>query len=478
MLKLRPYQTESIRLLQDGFRRHKRQVLCLPTGAGKTVIFSQMVFMAASKGTSTLVLTHRQELFKQTFASVAAYNIPIQRINPDTKHIDGTALVSVAMVETLERRIRAGKNNLEPGLIIIDEAHFGNFTKIIQHFENSFVIGVTATPVGKHFHQLYTVLVDPISISDLIASKFLCQYKGYQMQDDFSDLKVSRGEYTEESLFLHFDKPELYKGVVEKYKEKCNGQKAIVFNCNIEHSDLTAKAFNDAGIKSYSLTSRTGAAERERILSDFHDGCFMVLNNCGILTNGYDEDTITVVIVNRATASLPLWLQMCGRGSRPNPNKTMFTVLDFGKNHERHGLWNGNRTWKIEKPRERTERAAPTKECPTCAAMLYASVRQCPYCGYMFIAPDKEATVKDGVLVEVVPNTWDGKYIDECTIPELCDIQAKGKLKAAYIWRIVRARGELQRYADLMGYSRGWVWTQQTKFKHDTAYKNILVNSS
>ncbi|MFK5283892.1 helicase-related protein, partial [Lacticaseibacillus paracasei] len=76
--------------------------------------------------------------------------------------------------------------------------------------------------------------------------------------------------------------------------------------------------------------------DRKKILSRFKNGEFLVLNNCGILTTGYDEPTIEVIIVNRATMSLPLWLQMCGRGSRIFPNKKNFMVLDFGKNHDRH----------------------------------------------------------------------------------------------------------------------------------------------
>ena len=130
---LREYQKTAINMLKSGFSKHKRQVLCAPTGSGKTVIFAQMVYLSASNGTSTLVLTHRIELFEQTFKAIDRLGVPIQRVEAKTKNLDSGAMVTVAMVETIERRIKKGFA-IEPKLIIIDEAHFGNFTKIIKYF--------------------------------------------------------------------------------------------------------------------------------------------------------------------------------------------------------------------------------------------------------------------------------------------------------------------------------------------------------
>ena len=115
------------------------------------------------------------------------------------------------MVETVERRLKKGFA-IEPALIIIDEAHFGNFTKLIEHWKDAYIIGATATPVGKHFYKYYTNLVETITINELIQLGFLCNYRAFQMQDDFSDVKVSKGEFEEGSLFTHFDKAELYSG--------------------------------------------------------------------------------------------------------------------------------------------------------------------------------------------------------------------------------------------------------------------------
>src|SRR3990172_1220456 len=115
MIELYPYQQESIIQLREGFRRHQRQVLCLPTGSGKTVVFSEMVRLAAERGTRTLVLTDRIELFEQTFSSLKKSNIHPQIITAQTKNIYD-APISVAMVETIYRRISKGAI-LTPNLI-------------------------------------------------------------------------------------------------------------------------------------------------------------------------------------------------------------------------------------------------------------------------------------------------------------------------------------------------------------------------
>lgn len=478
-IELRPYQIEAIKRLQDGFKKHKRQILCLATGSGKTVVFSKMVYMAATNGTQTLVLTHRTELFEQTFKAIEKHGISIQRIEAKNKKLDPTALVSVGMVETVERRIKNGFS-IEPKLIIIDEAHFGNFTKLVDHWSSSFVIGATATPVGKHFYQYYTNLIETITIRELIDNGYLCDYRAFQMQDDFSDVKISKGEFEESSLFAHFDKAELYSGVVEKYIEKSMGKKTVVFNCNIQHSENTTQAFRSAGIESYSITSLTSKEERANILRRYDAGEFMVLNNCGILTTGWDCPSVECVIVNRATMSLPLWLQMCGRGSRPYNGKEKFTVLDFGKNHDRHGMWNEPRNWQIEKPKKKKEMAAPTKECPNCAAMLYASVRVCSECGYEFIPADKETEIKDGVLVEIIKKSYEGKKLSELDIEELAELITNKTYKAQFIWRVVRSKGDKQidKFEKIMQYKRGWAWVQKNKYSEDdNIFNDFIVKS-
>lgn len=461
--ELREYQKDTIRELRSGFKKgQKRQVLCLPTGAGKTVVFSTMIANALKKGTKVLTVTDRVELFDQTFKAIENTGaIRPELIAAGARNIDEKHQLHVAMVETLSRRIKK-LPDLKPDMIVIDEAHKGNFTKIIEAYPDAFVIGATATPVGKHFFKYYSNIVHPVDIPELVAEGYLSPCHAFQMQDDFSDLETRRGEFTESSMLMHYDKPKLYGGVVDQYLKRANGKKTLVFNCNIEHAEKMNAEFLSRGVRSEVITSKTNKHDRQRILQAFSDGLIPVLNNCGILTTGYDEPSIECIIVNRATQSLPLWLQMCGRGSRIYPNKDRFTLLDFGGNHDRHGLWSEKRTWRLDPPKKKKDGVAPVKTCEGCEAMIATSVRVCPYCGHEHEVNARQ--LGQGDLVEVqAPAELVGKFIGELTIDELIDLQKSGKYKASFIWRVVRSKGyeKLKEYAIKMQYSKGWLWRQK-----------------
>lgn len=471
MINLRPYQIESINELRYGFKKYKRQILALPTGAGKTVVFSEMVRLANEKQTVTIVLTDRTELFKQTIKALGRVGVAVEEISPNSKKTYLGATIYLAMIETLKRRVNIIEQ-LNPKLIIIDEAHKGNFTKIFELFPDAKIIGATATPVGKHIPKFYQNIVQNIDVPDLVENGFLVPCKPYQMVDDFSDLSVEKGEFSNQSLDAHFNKPSLYNGVVENWQKLANGLKTICFCVNIEHTINTCNAFLDAGISAEFITSKTPTIERDGILKAFTNNSFTVLVNCGILTTGYDEPSILCVIMNRATKSLPLWLQCAGRGSRLFPKKKEFILLDFGGNHTRLGLWNEPRIWSL-KEKKKKEGVAPVKDCPKCSALLPAFVRNCKYCGHEFDI--KESEIKEGVMIEVLPKVPDqlkGKKISELNLFELIELQKSKKYKASYIWRVVRNKELIEEYAEIMGYSNGWVYRQeQEKDNEFTDYK-------
>tara|TARA_R110000772_G_scaffold120327_5_gene226544 strand:- start:15367 stop:16806 length:1440 start_codon:yes stop_codon:yes gene_type:complete len=478
MIKLRPYQTNTTEAVKKSFASgHRNTILCAPTGSGKTVMFSDIILKAAKRSTRCLVLTDRLELFKQTLGSLVRVNISVQELNAKTrlKDFDPLAIVTLGMVETIKRR---KLTDYDPQLIIIDEAHKGNFSKVIEQYPNARIIGATATPVGKHIPKYYTDIVSIIDIPELIDNGFLSPCRPYQMQDDFSDLKTNRGEYTDSSLFEHFAKKNLYAGVIENWKKYAENKKTIVFNVNIEHTEQMHTEFKAAGIHSEFLTSNTTTEERNRILKAFKDGLFPVLNNCGILTTGYDEPSIECVIMNRKTKSLPLWLQCCGRGSRIFPGKTEFVVLDFGRNHDEHGLWAEPRDWKLEQPKKKKKlQAAPVKDCPKCAAMVAASARVCAFCGHLFSETKK--TLEEGVMVEVksiVPEELIGVQMDVCTVDQLIKLQQVKRFSAAFIWRVVRSNGAeaVRDYAKKMNYKQGWVKRQLDDLEN-SEFQNIIL---
>jgi len=477
MIELRPYQKDAILNLREGFKKHHRQVLCSPTGSGKTVIFSEMVRMASNKPNArVLVLTDRIELFKQTFASLERTGVKPQILNAavSMNSFNKNAVVTVAMVETIARR---DLGSYKPTLIIIDEAHKGNFSKILEKYPEAKTVGATATPVGKHMAQYYDDIVETIDIPELVRKGFLAPCIAYQMQDKMEGLTVRAGEYTNKSLINIFDDKTKYIGVVDEYLKKANGRKTIVFNVNIKHSNQMCEEFNARGVESYSITSKTSSEERERILKAFKNGEFPVLNNCGILTTGYDEPSIECVIMNRKTKSLPLWLQCVGRGSRIFPGKENFIVLDFGRNHDEHGLWAAPREWKLKQKKSNKEKAAPLKECPNCYGVNYASAKECIVCGFVF--PIKKTKEIEGIMVRIdsgVPKSLEGKFIAACTIDELILLQKVKKYKSHFIWRVVRSMGAMaiQEYAMKMMYSNGWIYNQKQKM-YDSDFTNFII---
>src|SRR6202000_1726241 len=119
---------------------------------------------------------------------------------------------------------------------------------------------------------------------ELVEQGFLTPCHAYQMQDDISDIKTgNNGEFTDDSLFNHYNKSKLYDGVIDKWIEKCNNEQTIVFNVNVKHTINMTEAFNAAGIKSFCIHSETPDIDRKSIMNEFSRGAFPVLNNCGIL---------------------------------------------------------------------------------------------------------------------------------------------------------------------------------------------------
>jgi superfamily II DNA or RNA helicase len=224
----------------------------------------------------------------------------------------------------------------------------------------------------------------------------------YAAKADFSDVKVTGGDYNNAALFKKFDEAVLYDGLVEQFEKFARDKKTLIFNVNVEHSLKTVEKLREAGYTCEHVDGSTPSEKRRKILADFKAGAFQILSNCSVLTTGYDEPSIEAIIVNRATMSLPLWLQMAGRGSRLHQNKPFFTLIDMGANCYKHGLWDDSRTWSLVKPRRSSSGVAPVKLCEGCEAMNHASARECKECGKPFDI--KKKALKKAEFVEVNRN--------------------------------------------------------------------------
>jgi superfamily II DNA or RNA helicase len=211
------------------------------------------------------------------------------------------------------------------------------------------------------------------------------------------------------------------------------------------------------------IDGETPTAERKRILQWFKDTPNALISNVGILNAGFDEPSIEVVILYRATKSVSLFLQMCGRGSRVIPNvKNEFAILDFGNNIQRHGFWEQERAWSLKKKKKR-DGVAPVKDCPSCFAMLPAQVMTCNYCGHEFVKTEKEKQAE--VIAELAKMTYQ-QIQDEIKTADFKKLeviaQAKG-YKLGWVYWHLKTEKDLINYAKWKGYHMNWVQHQLEK---------------
>lgn len=413
-MKLRPYQEKGVIDSATKLALGKRKIICqLATGGGKTVMFSAITNRYITRNNkSVLILVHRIELLQQTRRTLYnAFNITAQPIVAGMKTIP-PAQVYVGMVETVNNRVAKLPNI---GLVIIDEAHIAVHNKMHDHFPDQFIIGFTATPLSanrkKPLNMFYEDIVCCVDIPELIKSGSLCQNITRAPKDvvDRASLSMKGGDFQEGLMGMAFSKPRYVENTVKAYERYGKGTKTIIFNVTIDHSQQVNAAFHSAGYPSKHLDGEMSKQERIAILRWFADTPDAILNNVGVLTAGFDEPTIETVIVNRATMSMPLWLQMTGRGARPNPQKEMFTIIDLGGNAAVHGDWSYARDWEgmFFNPPKPGEGVAPVKNCPQCEGIVPASTRICKLpnpelpCGYEFPTKeqDKEEELSDFVVV-------------------------------------------------------------------------------
>lgn len=325
----------------------------LPTGGGKTVIFSEMVRQYLKKHSKkVLVMTHRVELCRQTSTMLTGFGV-VNKVVDSKADLDDQAEYScyVAMVETLNNRLNDDKLDIsDVGLVIIDEAHYNSFTKLFKFFEKSFILGVTATPLSSNkelpMKGNYDELIVGETIESLIENEFLARAEVFQYDMGLTSLEIgSNGDYTVKSSEDLYSSPAMLEKLLMAYEKHSKGKKALIFNNGINTSINVYHTFNAAGLPVMHLDNTATKKQRAQILKWFKETPNAILTSVSILTTGFDEPTIDTIILNRATKSLTLYYQMIGRGSRILNNKSKFTVVDLGNNMYRFGPWGADLDW-------------------------------------------------------------------------------------------------------------------------------------
>ncbi len=486
-IRLRPYQVEFVGNLSRAVVEHKRVIACAPTGSGKTKMFISIAKTAMARGRAVIIITETIKIFDQIQEEAGGHEIKAGQKNMFIQE----GQLYIAMAQTLAKRpiIIEQINRLpQPAIVIVDEAHIGTPTKLINQLTNALLLGFTATPdwrAAKHLPQIYNECIVACQVDDLIQEGFLCSYKhSARTKGDLAAMEIKGGEFTERSQENALNTSAVFDGIFEDL-HKVKFTKCMIFVASIKHCEDMYARLSEQGFRVCRYHSKLENSSYE--ISKFTKlGMADICVSVGSLTKGFDCPPIDLVILNRATTSLPLYLQMIGRGSRPIPGvKNFFEVIDYGGNWERHGLYfwdrDWNELWKEPKNKRRKEPgAAAIRECPKCESIVSASARICQYCNFEF--PIEEKKLAQGELVDITKDLEPlrGRHVSSL-FPEELAKYAKIKEKKNFAIRVAKAQEQLQpgwiyQFGSAMGYRRAWVERALTEIPNEPIeYTDIII---
>lgn len=347
MRELRPYQKQAIEAVFAAEQRGVRcQALVLATGLGKTVIFSHLI---AQRGGRALVLAHRDELLQQAALKILAIqpgaNVGIVRGDLDQRN----AQIVVASVQTLARDKRLQRLRPDFSTVIVDECHHAaakSYEKIFEHVaeSNPLLVGVTATPDradGKGLDAYFSEIVFEMGIDAGIEQGWLANLEGRLIHlkgADFSKVHVKKGDYDLSELEAIMDAANWHEHVAGAYFQHAAERKGIIFVPKVSMARDLAAHMAAQGARVESVDGTMATEQRRGVLRRLATGETQVVVNCAVLTEGFDEPSISCVVMARPTKSRALYVQCVGRGLRLHAGKENCLVLDMVGVSQRHDL--------------------------------------------------------------------------------------------------------------------------------------------
>lgn len=353
-LTLRPYQRRAVEGTFAAWRRGvRRPALVAPTGAGKTIIISEVIQRAHAAGCHrSVVLVHRDELVGQTMDKLASVAPHLRAGVVAGRRDDISARVVVASVATL-RGARRREALRGVGLVVVDECHHalrGNsYGTVLQHFgcfteTGALALGVTATMERADkgaLGEVWEEIAERIEIAPLIADGHLVRPRAVHVwvEDlDLSKVKAKAGDFSEGALGRALAESMAPDRIVEAVQTHAQGRQGILFAPTVEFAALMAQRLNEAGFPAALVSGSQPIEERRGALKDFRAGKVQWLCNCMVLTEGTDLPMAEVCLIARPTRSAPLFIQMVGRVLRPWAGKKDALVIDVVGASRRHRL--------------------------------------------------------------------------------------------------------------------------------------------
>src|SRR3990167_9217405 len=406
-IKLRYYQSDGEEALRNNIRQGiKNQILCLPTGSGKTISAAHLISECYSKGKRAIFVCDRIALINQTSEVFDIYGIPHGVIQADHWRYRPYERIQIASAQTLARREWP-----EADLIVIDECHCVQETvKNRIGKRNTVTIGLTATPFTKGLGKIYDSVVTVTTMNKLTEQKFIVPFRVFAASEpDMKGVKVVAGEWSEDEAAKKCIP--IVGDCVSEYLKHGENKKFIAFGCNIAHCEELNRQFLAAGIMTELYTCHTPDTARAVMMTEFHKSNSYIrgLISVSALSKGLDVPDVEIIIMARPLrSSLAEHIQILGRGLRPSNGKTYCLVLDHAGNMLRfwedmhdffeHGVTELDDGKPKKKDKAKPKIKKPIK-CPACFH-VHDPTPACPACGIVYEKRSKTEHI-NGALTEI-----------------------------------------------------------------------------
>jgi len=485
--KLRDYQERAISTLRSFIGKGLRKtIMALPTGAGKSIIFGQIISNALDKGKTILWLVHRRNLVWQMKDVLEQFGVEAGVIMAGTES-DTTLPCQIGTIQTYIRRLKlsATFDNhffIDADLVLIDEGHRSlskTYMDTISLYSEKIIIACTATPMradGRGMGEVYDSIADIAGVQELTDQEYLSPARYFAPSTpDLEGVKIVMGDYVVKHLDKKMNKTKLNGDIVENWLKNGEDRKTLVFCVNVKHSIAICEEFQKQGVNAEHLDAKSSDEVRNDVFVRMERGDTQVICNVGLYQEGLDVPSVSCVIMARPTKSMGLYRQCCGRGLRVFPGKSDCIIFDHGGVIEEHGFLEDELEWSLD-GKEKAWKKPTIKEnepklskCRVCH-QIFKGTKICPVCGTELRSFGKKIETVDAELVELKTLKENNK---------------------ALCWEDKRIfYGTLLYYAEKNGYKRGWashsyksytgVWPNDKRVKHvspihpEGKFKNLL----
>jgi superfamily II DNA or RNA helicase len=407
MIELYNDQKIAVENILNAYRKgYKSPLLVAPCGFGKTVVFAHVAARARAKGNKTIICVHRQELLRQTCATLARLDVPFGVIAAGLP-TNIKEPVQVASIHTLARRL---EHYEAPDIIVIDEAHHAvanTWKAVVEAYSTSRILGVTATPWranGEGLKKVFDAMIIGAMATDLINRGRLAKpiYYAPPQIAQFDDVRTRMGDYQQSEIDKRMDKPHITGDAINHYNRICPNARAVVFCTSCRHADHVAADFTAAGIPAASIDGALSDTDRKQRIDDLASGKIRILTSCELISEGFDLPSVETAIMLRPTQSLAVWIQQAGRALRTAPNKVNAHIIDHVGNVFRHGAIEHITDWSLDgapaKVARNKEVIPNIRRCKNCFVVYPTSLSSCPECGAASEKTRKEIMQQEGEL--------------------------------------------------------------------------------